>query len=73
MKKLILLTTLLLPLTAVAEPQTYRVQTRFKNGTLTESYLMASSYEAARQMAQAQCGGPANCSVTVYWAGNDPH
>lgn len=67
MKNTILLLALFVPTANAVDVQNYRVLTRFKNGTISESYLQTTSYAAAKEMAQAQCGGPSNCTVTVYW------
>lgn len=47
-------------------PQPWDVQMRFKNGMVTNTTIMGNNYEIIKQQAQAQCGGPSNCTVIVY-------
>jgi hypothetical protein len=43
---------------------TYEAQIRFNNGTMSTLTVNAINGLIARQIAQAQCGGLTNCTVT---------
>ena len=67
-----LLLLILIPLTSEANepgvinpPNTFTALVRFNNGTTATLTINAINMMNARDLAQAQCGGPRNCIIMV--------
>jgi hypothetical protein len=51
-------------------PNTFTALVRFNNGTTTTLTINAINMSIARDLAQAQCGGPSNCTIMVVSSKN---
>lgn len=71
MKSTAIIAAALIEISAAAEQpgvlkphDTYEAQIRFNNGTMSTLTVNAINGLIAKQIAQAQCGGSTNCTVT---------
>ena len=75
--KILLLLLILVPLNSEANqpgvinpPNTFTALVRFNNGTTTTLTINAINMSIARDLAQAQCGGPSNCTIMIVSSKN---